>query len=91
MIPDGFIIHFPHQDSNSRKSWNIRPPELKQGMKPIEVSVVNWKVYKRGAVDSLYSEFKTWLINETEDKSRVPMCNGATDDDSNLWFDMRNN
>jgi hypothetical protein len=87
VIADGFVLHFPHTDSDARKSWNLRPDRLNYYMKPGEVAGVDWKIYKRGAVDALYSEFKTWLMNETADKSRVPMCYESDDDNSNLWMD----
>ncbi len=85
MVAGGFALHFPHTESGSRKSWNERPSEMDLFMKPNETDGVDWTIYKRGQIDALYLEFKSWLRDKTVDNSRVPMCYESTDDDSNLW------
>jgi len=85
-LGSGFLVHYPHKDSNSRKLWNQRPDLLEPNMKVDEIpsDSVDWSIYKRGQVDVLYVEFKEWLLSGVKDEIRMPICD-KFDDDNNLW------
>ena len=89
-LDEGFITHYPHDDSKARKKWNLRPDNLQQYMKANELpsDSVDWSNYKRGQVDALYVEFQNWLNLEVADDARTPMCT-KYNNDNNLWVTKR--
>jgi hypothetical protein len=94
----GFLVHYPHLDSNSRLEWNESPenvlPKKIDGrwhqVKPKNVKGVEWTAYKRGRVDATFVEFRNWLKEEVPDESLISKCQDAEDDDSKLWYDRTN-
>jgi hypothetical protein len=84
-----FLVHYPHLDSKSREEWNKKPDLLHQ--KPLDAldgedkEQIDWKSFKRARVDALFIEYRKWLGSSVEDKSRVPMCDDAQNDDVRLW------
>mmetsp|Transcript_13983 Transcript_13983/g.20657 ORF Transcript_13983/g.20657 Transcript_13983/m.20657 type:complete len:452 (-) Transcript_13983:374-1729(-) len=91
-----FLVHYPHLNSPSRMEWNRGPEEAnpiqrKDGKmykkSPKEVSVKDWKFYKRGRVDASFVNFRNWLRLYVKDEALVPMCDDSQDDDARLWID----
>ena len=84
-----FLVHYPHLDSKSREEWNKKPDELWE--KPLGAldgeskEKIDWGSFKRARVDALFLDFRKWLEENVEDKSRVPMCKDAQNDDFRLW------
>ncbi|KAL3789050.1 hypothetical protein ACHAWO_004607 [Cyclotella atomus] len=84
-----FLVHYPHLDSKSREEWNKKPDLLHQ--KPLDALAgedkeqIDWSSFKRARVDALFIEYRKWLGSSVEDKSRVPMCDDAQNDDVRLW------
>lgn len=91
----GFVVHYPHLDSAARQAWNGNDgqPKTRMMRKPTdETLLLNTK---RGFNDRLYVEFREWLDehypkdtaeNYDDEHIRVPMCDGAKDDDFKLWI-----
>jgi len=101
VLDDGFITHFPHRPSASRKEWNNTPEVLKKRrdgvrgkvkIRPSELQdsdreQLNWMDFKRGKIDKLFVVFKDWLEDSVEDNHKVPLCDGeeGASDDDRLW------
>jgi hypothetical protein len=79
-----FLVHYPHLDSSARLLWN-GGPHGKQLSKPEPGSII--ADYKRAQTDQTFVEFRNWLNDEIPDKTRIPKCDEAMDDDAKLWVD----
>ena len=89
-----FLIHYPHKDSGSRLEWDKTPLELqfdrnantmRKARDEGRFNDINFTSYKRGQIDQLFVQFRSWLQNEVEDNSRVSLCENSMDDDAKLW------
>ncbi len=95
-LDQDFVIHYPHEDSKARKEWNKRPQHMRKHVKAAQLvegkegSSIDWSMYRRGQIDSLYVEFQRWLDSEIEDATRVPACS-KYGDDTNLWINNKKN
>jgi hypothetical protein len=78
-----YLVHYPHLDSKSRMEWNESPLE---GHALNEVQQADWAAYKRGRVDAVFVDFRTWLQRAVPDETVVPKCHDAEDDDARLWI-----
>ena len=78
------MTHFPHDESKSRLLWN-EGKDLRDNMDEEETKI-DWTTYKRGRVDRLFLDFKTWLENMVPDNSRTKLCDDAGSDDFRLWI-----
>jgi hypothetical protein len=96
LMGGGFLVHYPHLDSQSRLEWNESPKDVQpqkrmdgrwHQSKPKNVRGVDWTAYKRGRVDATFIEFRNWLKENVPDESVIPKCPDAEDDDAKLWYD----
>ena len=76
-VGGGFLVHYPHLDSDSRVKWNFV-----DGNGHREKS-------KRAQVDKLFVKFKAWLIDTLPDMTRLSAipCENFQNDDHKLWLD----
>lgn len=81
-LGESFLVHYPHLDSSARLQWN-GGPHGEQLSKPEPGS--NLTDYKRAQTDQTFIEFRDWLYSEIPDKTRIPKCEEAMDDDAKLW------
>ena len=67
-------------DTNPQEAFArvLRPQQAK--------GPVDFMKFKRGQVDDLFIQFRTWLRSEIPDQTRIPLCDEARDDDSKLWI-----
>jgi hypothetical protein len=81
-LGESFLVHYPHLDSSARMQWN-GGPQGEQLSKPKPGSDLT--DYKRAQTDQTFIEFRDWLYAEIPDKTRIPKCDEAMDDDAKLW------
>ena len=75
-----YLVHYPHLDSASRKSWNGKLTKTDSPMLK--------KDSKRGKVDQLFVEFREWLDKTLpSDLRRLELCDDAQNDDGKLWVE----
>ena len=78
----GFVVHYPHLDSASRKKWNKGTQFDKEKNHKIPRSET-----RRAEVDKLFKQFKEWVNDELSDNmARSPLCADTTNDDYKLWI-----
>jgi hypothetical protein len=94
-----FVIHFPHDESPSKKIWKKFPEELGNWFTlPQEKNVPGreLKKYHRGKMDNYLVQFKEWLetkayppsdMNEDNEIERTGRCVNWVDDSIQLWVD----
>jgi hypothetical protein len=56
-----------------------------QQQQQLGTAPIDWTQYKRGQVDKIFVEFRSWLKEVVKEQARVPMCEDAINDDANLW------
>jgi hypothetical protein len=79
-----FAVHYPHLDSTARMHWN-GGADGSQLSKPHDATV-DLSKFKRGQVDETFVAFRHWLATSIPDRSVMPMCEDAQDDDQRLWI-----
>lgn len=94
-IGGAYVVHYPHRESKARGVWDESPPELsnferntrtmRKAKESGLLNNVDLNMYKRGQIDKLFVEFREWLDTKVIDKSVVPLCEKASDDDAKLW------
>lgn len=80
-----FLLHYPHLDSEARMHWN-GGEDGQQLRKPNDPHF-DWLSTKRGQVDQTFVEFRNWLHRAIPDRTQVPLCANALNDDERLWLD----
>lgn len=83
-----YLVHYPHLDSASRQVWNHKTETNSPGdNNPKEKKESS----KRGQIDKLFVDFKTWLDTTIDSKTvqRMHACEDAQDDDSKLWVETK--
>jgi hypothetical protein len=83
-LGESFLVHYPHLDSSARMLWN-GGPHGEQLSKPQPGSIIT--DYKRFQTDQTFIAFRDWLDDNIPDKTRIPKCDEAMDDDAKLWID----
>jgi len=83
-VQDAYLVHYPHPISASRINWNQSPKQLQQQHNQQNYNVrrpkksdtnLHFDHYKRGQIDQLYVEFKSWLeLTIPSSQTRIPMC-----------------
>jgi hypothetical protein len=92
-----FVVHYPHHYAKTRKAWshgkrdrddnsNNNNNSKQEQEEKMTTTAIDWTQFKRGQVDKIFVEFRSWLKAVVEEKARVKMCDGAVNDDENLWI-----
>jgi hypothetical protein len=98
-IGGAFFIHFPHFHSKARDEWSKLLYEVKttddDQRPPIEIfkkaaHKVDLQKFSRARTDKLFLDFKKWLNENVDDKSRTPMCANMNNDDYSLLVHQTN-
>lgn len=93
-VQDAYLVHYPHSISASRINWNQSPKQLQQQQhnqqnynirRPKKSDInLHFDQYKRGQIDQLYVEFKSWLESTIpSSQTRIPMCTTTTTTNNN--------
>jgi hypothetical protein len=83
-LGESFLVHYPHLDSSARLQWN-GGPHGEQLFEPERGHLIT--EYKRAQTDQTFVKFRDWLDDKIPDKTRIPKCDEAMDDDAKLWVD----
>ena len=87
-----YLLHYPHLDSSSRRHWNGKKKTTQPPPKNHDDNNNNKSLedVKRGQIDTLYWNFKTWLRHTIpSNQRRLHLCEDAQDDDTKLLVDPR--
>ena len=89
-VSGAYLLHYPHLDSSSRRHWNgkkktTQPPPKNHHDNNNNKSLED---VKRGQIDTLYWNFKTWLRHTIpSNQRRLHLCEDAQNDDTKLLVD----
>ena len=91
-----FVVHYPHHYAKTRKAWGHGKRNRKESINNDQQQQqqittkgsppIDWTQYKRGQVDKIFVEFRSWLKETVKEQARTPMCEDAVNDDANLWI-----
>ncbi len=99
-IGGAFFIHYPHSQSKARIEWSKLSDELKNVTKDDQrpqseflkevAHKVDLQIFSRARTDKKFLDFKKWLNENVNDKSRTPMCANVDNDDHSVWVHQTN-